>query len=421
METKPQRHCPNCGMPVAQRAETCLMCGAQLRERKRKSLRLPGGDLWLPVLLVLAIALVWLWKPWQAPEPQAMAAPSGTPSDTPTATAPPTATYEVAPTATPLNSPTPPPTATLLPNQTRHTVKSDEVISTIAKQYGTTTQAILKANGLKSSSLIHPGDELIIPLPIADTPTPTTTPTPSPTPFTYTVKARDTLSEIAKRYGTTVEALMDANGIKDATTLHIGTKLTIVQPPDFTATMAYETYTVQEGDNLYTIAAKYDMTVAQIKEANSLKGDKLNVGQKLHIPVGTATPTPTLTPTETLTPTPGPPYPAPALLSPPDGAAFAGTDTAIVLNWASVGILSEDEWYVLQVEAVGIRMAQPYQVWTKATSGRVPVELHRPGTSAGQELLWQVTIMRQTGMDDDGAWTGDQLSPPGEIRTFVWN
>jgi LysM repeat protein len=416
MDPNPQRLCPHCGMPVARRADTCLMCGAQLREREQRTVHVPGGDLLLPVVLVLAIAAVWLWKPWRAPEPQAMSPAT----DTPTATLPPTATYEVAPTATPLHSPTPPPTVTLPPNQTRHTVESGEAVENIAKQYGTTVQAILQANGLKASSLIHPGDELIIPLPIADTPTPTVTPTPSPTPFVYTVKSRDTLSAIAKRYGTTVEALMDANSIEDASNLHAGEKITIVQPPDFAATMAYETYEVQQGDTLYTIAAKYNMTVAQIKEANGLTSDRLSVGQKLRIPVGTATPTPTLTPSPTLTPTPGLPRPAPALLAPPDGADFTGADTVILLNWASVGILEEDEWYVVEMEPVGTQMAQPYLVWTKTTSWRVPAELYGQGSSATQRFRWQVVIMLQTGVDDGGTRIGTEISPLSEARTFTW-
>jgi LysM repeat protein len=394
------------------------MCRAHLRERKQKSIRLPGGDLLLPVLMVIAIAAVWLWKPWQASEPQAMAPATAT--NTPTATALPTATYEVAPTATPLNSPTPPPTPTLPPNQVYHTVESGETVSTIAKLYGTTVQAILQANGLKATSILSVGQQLIIPLPIADTPTPTVTPTPSPTPFVYTIKSGDTLSDIAKRFGTTVEALMEANGIEDATRLTVGTKLTIIQPPDYSATMAYETYEVQQGDTLYTIAAKYGMTVAEIKEANGLKSDRLSVEQKLRIPVGTATPTPTLTPVPTLTPTPGPPSPAPALLAPPEGAAFAGAETVILLNWASVGILEEDEWYVVEVEPVGIRIVQPYREWTKTTSWRVPPELYIQGRSAAQHYRWQVVIMRQTGVDEAGARIGDMISPLSEIRTFTW-
>jgi LysM repeat protein/predicted nucleic acid-binding Zn ribbon protein len=417
MEPNPQRRCPKCGTPVAQKADTCLMCGASLKEHKQK-LRLPQGELWWPLLAVLALVLLWLWKPWQVVEPQAMAA--ATPTATATSTSTPTATFVVVPTATPLRSPTPPPTATTPPNQTRHTVKSGETVSSIAKLYGTTTKEILQANGLKENTIISTGQELLIPLPVANTSTPTITPTPSPTPFEYTIKSGDNLSTIAKRYNTTVEALLAANDIPDATNIRIGTKIIIAQPPDYSATMAYEIYEVQQGDTLYTIAAKYDMTIARLKEINNLESDNLKVEQQLRIPIGTATPTPTLTSAPTLTPTPGPAYPAPALLSPRNGASFSGTDAAILLTWASVGILDEDQWY-----AVGLRRSDSVDeqlplVWTKATSYRVPAELYVAGLDPAQQFTWQVTVMQHTGSDEDGEWTGEAISPSSGTRTFSW-
>ncbi|HSJ55556.1 MAG TPA: LysM peptidoglycan-binding domain-containing protein, partial [Anaerolineae bacterium] len=225
---------------MAQRAENCLMCGALLKESKRRRARAPEGDLLWPILIVVSLVVIWLWKPWQSAGPQAMAPavePTATPTSTPatptvtpTATPSPSPTYYVAPTATPLYSPTPPPTPTLPPNYTEHTVKEGDVVSTIAKEYGATTSAILKANGLKANTILHVGQKLIIPLPIANTLTPTTTPTPSPTPFVYTIKSGETLSVIAKRYNTTVEALMAANNIVDATRINVGTKIQIVQP-----------------------------------------------------------------------------------------------------------------------------------------------------------------------------------------------
>ena len=131
MEPSPQRHCPHCGTPVAHKAESCLMCGSQLKEEKKRSIRLPQGDVAGPLLIVAAVIAIWLWRPWETGEPQAIApAPA---SVTPTATALPSATYAVAPTATPLHSPTPPPTATLPPNQTRHTVESGQTVTSIAK------------------------------------------------------------------------------------------------------------------------------------------------------------------------------------------------------------------------------------------------------------------------------------------------
>jgi LysM repeat protein len=396
------------------------MCGATLKEEKKRRFRLPQTDLLLPLLILGAIALLWFWKPWQVREPQAMAPTSRPPTATSTPTSPPTATYAIAPTATPLHSPTPEATATLPPNQTRHTVEAGETISTIAKLYGTTVKAILDANGLKSNTIISINQELIIPLPVADTSTPTPTLTPSPTPFVYTIKSGDTLSAIASRYGTTVEALIQANSISDATRIRAGTKIQIVQPPDYSATMAYETYEVEAGDTLYTISGKYGLTIAEIKEINSLTSNNLSIGQKLQIPVGTATPTPTLTPPPTLTPTPGPARPAPVLLAPPNDTAFEGPDVAILLNWASVGILDEDEWYVLRVRRSGFVAQLLPLVWTKATSWRLPSDLYVEGLAEPQRFHWQVSIMRQTGVAEDSSWTGEEVSPSSQVRTFSW-
>ena len=47
----------------------------------------------------------------------------------------------------------------------------------------------------------------------AATPTPAPTPTPAATPITYIVQSGDTLNEIAARFGTTAQAIMDANGL----------------------------------------------------------------------------------------------------------------------------------------------------------------------------------------------------------------
>ncbi len=421
MEPSAQRRCPHCQTPVAQRAESCLMCGAGLKEQTRRRIRLPlptlrGESLLLPLTVVAVVAIVMFWRPWEAENPLTMIQPPGTPSITPS----PVATYIVAPTATPLWSPTPPPTATLPPNHTRHTVQAGETVISIAKLYGATSKAILNANGLKETSIIHIGDELIVPLPVANTPTPTPTPTPSPTPFEYTVRTADTLSEIAKRFGTTVEALMEANGIETATGLRAGSRIIIVQPPDYSATMAYETHEVQSGETLTGIAAEYRVTVSELKQANDLKNDTLRVGQELRIPVGTATPTATPTETPTLTPTAGPPYPAPALLGPVEGTTFEGSDATILLNWASVGILEPDEWYVVRLRRSGSVALQPPSVWTKTTAWRVTGDLYIEGRAVPQQFRWQVTIMQQTGILEDGTRVGKEMSPPSEMRTFSW-
>jgi LysM repeat protein len=63
-------------------------------------------------------------------------------------------------------------------------------------------------------------------------------------------------------------------------------------------------YTVKSGDNLYTIAQTFGVTVEAIMAANNLTSTNLSVGQMLIIPVPTPTPTATPTVTPTVTPTP---------------------------------------------------------------------------------------------------------------------
>ena len=61
----------------------------------------------------------------------------------------------------------------------------------------------------------------------APTAPPTAAPTPAPTHQTYTVVSGDTLGAIARQFGTTVQALMDLNGITDPGKLKIGQVLQI--------------------------------------------------------------------------------------------------------------------------------------------------------------------------------------------------
>jgi hypothetical protein len=108
------------------------------------------------------------------------------------------------------------------------------------------------------------------------------------------------------------------------------------------------------------------------------------------------------------------------LLAPPDDTAFEGPDAAILLNWASVGILDEDEWYVVRVRRTGLVAQVLPLVWTKATSWRLPSDLYVEGLVQPQRFHWQVSIMRQTGVAEDGDWTGEQVSPSSPVRTFTW-
>ena len=93
----------------------------------------------------------------------------------------------------------------------------------------------------------------------------------------YVVRAGDTLGRIAARYGTTVQALMNANGIRNANFVYVGQRLVIpggssaVSPPAAAPTSPTPgTYIVRRGDTLSSIAARYHMTVARLMRANNL-------------------------------------------------------------------------------------------------------------------------------------------------------
>jgi LysM repeat protein len=97
--------------------------------------------------------------------------------------------------------------------QTTYTVKAGDTLSAIARRYGTTVQAIMRLNGL-SSTRIYVGQRLLIP-------------GGSPQQVNrYQVRWGDTLSGIARHFGTTVKAIMAANGLT-STRIYAGQWLTI--------------------------------------------------------------------------------------------------------------------------------------------------------------------------------------------------
>jgi LysM repeat protein len=107
----------------------------------------------------------------------------------------------------------------------------------------------------------------------------------------YIVQRGDTLSQIARRHGTSTAALREANKLS-GDLIRIGQRLRIPagarQSPAATAGDGAH-YTVQRGDTLGGIALANGLTVAEIKEANQLSGDLIRVGQRLHIPGAVAT------------------------------------------------------------------------------------------------------------------------------------
>ena len=103
---------------------------------------------------------------------------------------------------------------------------------------------------------------------------------------TYTVKAGDTLSAIAAKYGTTYQAIADYNGIKNPNLIFVGQKIKI-PAGNAGAQAAPKTYTVKKGDSLWAIAASQlgnGSRWPEIQKLNGLTSTTIFEGQKLKIP-----------------------------------------------------------------------------------------------------------------------------------------
>lgn len=102
-----------------------------------------------------------------------------------------------------------------------HTVVRGDNLSKLAQKYGTTVSQLVAWNGIKNPNLIIVGQKLIVgkrsPYP----------PQPEPTKVYYTVKRGDTLSKIAKAYGTTVAQIAAWNNIKNINLIITGQVLRV--------------------------------------------------------------------------------------------------------------------------------------------------------------------------------------------------
>ncbi len=119
-------------------------------------------------------------------------------------------------------------------------------------------------------------------------PTATTTEPSADGPESVTVEKGDSLSKIAKRYGTTVDALVRINELCDANQIFVG-QVILLEDPNFDAS-AEETatstviVTVEVGDSLTKIAKRHDTSVEAIMELNDIDDPNLLfVGQELVI------------------------------------------------------------------------------------------------------------------------------------------
>ncbi|MCX6245004.1 MAG: LysM peptidoglycan-binding domain-containing protein [Bacteroidetes bacterium] len=199
-------------------------------------------------------------------------------------------------------------------------VKKGETMASIAKKFHMSVSELKALNGL-SKNYVRPKQNLLVysgtgksyfPESLNQPPRPTTDsgtkpekeekPFPEVTPKYHTVASGESLGKIAQKYGCTIQDLMTWNNLKSSNLL-VGQKLKVVStrsettakpaanPPASSpkttkpAAPKFVWYTIQQGDTLWEIAEKFDVTVADIKKENNITNtQRLKPGQKIKIP-----------------------------------------------------------------------------------------------------------------------------------------
>jgi len=156
--------------------------------------------------------------------------------------------------------------------------------------------ALKQLNSLKSD-VIYVGQKLKVSSKASVVQKPAPAPSkPIQTTSTYTVKSGDSLGRIASQYKISVSSLKQLNGLK-SDVIYVGQKLKVsgkaaapskpaVSKPSAPASTGV--YVVKSGDSLSLIASRNGMSIAALKQMNSLKSDVIFAGQKLKVAGGSS-------------------------------------------------------------------------------------------------------------------------------------
>ena len=136
-------------------------------------------------------------------------------------------------------------------------VQPGNTLWAIARLYRTNVASIVQENDIANPALIYPGEVLRIT--IQDN-------APEADDYFYRVRAGNTLSGIAAEFRTTVSRLAVLNEISDPNLIYAGEQLQIPGDSDF----GMETYTVRAGDTLWQIAGMYDISVSRLADVNGI-------------------------------------------------------------------------------------------------------------------------------------------------------
>jgi murein DD-endopeptidase MepM/ murein hydrolase activator NlpD len=103
-------------------------------------------------------------------------------------------------------------------------------------------------------------------------------------PIIYTIQSGDTIASVSARYNISTNTVLWANGLSKNTTIRVGDHLTILPTTGIL-------HTVKSGDTVLKLASVYQANATDIIKYNSLDDEaKLGIGQKIIVPDGYISP-----------------------------------------------------------------------------------------------------------------------------------
>ena len=163
-----------------------------------------------------------------------------------------------------------------------YTVQSGDTLSEIANRYGTTLQELVDINNITNPNLIYPGETIRI----ATNSSVHGSETRGTGSIIYTVQRGNTLSQIASAYGVTVSHIVEINNIQNPNLIYPGEKLRITESSNTNLNPVIQNnyYTVRRGDTLSGIARRYGITIQYLVNLNGIRNPNLiYVGQILKV------------------------------------------------------------------------------------------------------------------------------------------
>jgi membrane-bound lytic murein transglycosylase D len=175
-----------------------------------------------------------------------------------------------------------------------YTIHSGDTLSSIARDFGTTVEAIQEVNNLPGH-FIRAGDRLVIPnagVASGSIPVVREARISIPPTGTYRVRRGDSLWSISRRFGVSLEELTSLNGIGSRHILQIGQVLRLRPSGQPTAVALSDSggtsfYRVRKGDSFWSISRRFNTDIKSILRANRMsRGQTIYPGEQLIIPGG---------------------------------------------------------------------------------------------------------------------------------------